>query len=57
MLIMQTDFTMAVNILGGNHFIKNVFSYDVLNSALFYYSNMRRLPPSIFTAIVKSVCN
>ena len=30
MLIMQTDFTMAVNILGGNHFIKNVFSYDVL---------------------------
>ena len=44
MLIMQTDFTMAVNILGGNHFIKKVFSYDVLKqcSIDIYDSNMRR---------------
>ena len=34
MLIMQTDFTMAV-LLGGNHFIKNVFSYDVLTVHIF----------------------
>ena len=35
---------MAVNILGGNHFIKNVFSYDVLKqcSIDIYDSNMRR---------------
>ena len=44
MQIMQTDFTMAVNILGGNHFIKNVLSYDVLKqcSMNIYDSNMRR---------------